>query len=63
VAHWKDTLFVRQADTASGKGVDALTSNPIRIRTEYSDFKGKFVMHCHKLQHEDEGMMRVLAVE
>jgi len=61
--HWKDTLFVRKADTATGSGVNAMTSTPIRIRTHYEDFKGKFVMHCHKLQHEDEGMMRKVDVE
>lgn len=27
------------------------------MRTKYEDFTGRFVMHCHILDHEDEGMM------
>jgi len=27
------------------------------MRTRYEDFTGRFVMHCHILDHEDEGMM------
>ena len=31
----------------------------IQIYTQYLDFTGKFVMHCHILYHEDLGMMEV----
>ena len=61
--HWKDTIFVRQSDTSVGEELEALTTTPIRIRTTYEDFKGKFVMHCHKLQHEDEGMMQQVEIK
>ena len=42
---WKDTLFVT-------------TTEPIVIRTRYEDFDGAFVLHCHILDHEDQGMMQ-----
>ncbi len=43
---WKDTLLVPAATN-------------IQIYTQYLDFTGKFVMHCHILDHEDLGMMEV----
>ena len=42
---WKDTLFVKQGYS-------------IVVRTRYSDFVGDFVIHCHILDHEDQGMMQ-----
>ncbi len=27
------------------------------IRTQFKDFDGRFVFHCHILKHEDAGMM------
>jgi FtsP/CotA-like multicopper oxidase with cupredoxin domain len=44
-AYWKDTLFVRQNEPIT------------RAVTRYDDFTGEFVLHCHILQHEDQGMM------
>ena len=32
------------------------------IRTQYKDFDGKYVLHCHILFHEDHGMMQVVEV-
>jgi suppressor of ftsI len=34
----------------------------IVIRTRFLDFPGKFVYHCHLLDHEDAGMMGVVEV-
>ena len=31
-------------------------------RTRFTDFTGKFVMHCHVLFHEDKGMMSAIQV-
>ena len=48
-AHWRDTYLVnldRQAD----------------FITEYRAFAGTYVTHCHKLTHEDHGMMELLHV-
>jgi len=35
----------------------------IRIRSRFVDFWGEYVLHCHILDHEDRGMMKVVAVE
>ncbi|WP_221798445.1 multicopper oxidase family protein [Oceanobacter mangrovi] len=42
---WKDTIFVKQGYT-------------IIARTEYRRYIGEFVLHCHILDHEDQGMMQ-----
>ncbi|MGH2618649.1 MAG: multicopper oxidase domain-containing protein [Thermomicrobiales bacterium] len=34
----------------------------IVIRTSFLEFPGKFVYHCHILDHEDRGMMGVVEV-
>jgi len=46
---WKDTQFVPAGDT-------------VNVYTQYRDFTGAFVLHCHILDHEDLGMMEVVEV-
>lgn len=46
---WKDTLLVPAGQT-------------VNIYTQYLDFIGQFVMHCHILDHEDLGMMEIVEV-
>ncbi|MDB9489435.1 multicopper oxidase family protein [Dolichospermum circinale CS-534/05] len=46
---WRDTLLVT-------------TKNPVRIRSRYTKFTGKFVLHCHILDHEDNGMMESVEI-
>lgn len=48
--YWKDTILVRPG-------------NPVRFRSRYEDFDGKFVIHCHILDHEDQGMMQVVEIK
>lgn len=48
-AHWRDTYLVNLDRT-----VDFLT--------EYRAFTGAYVYHCHKLTHEDHGMMELIKV-
>lgn len=48
-AHWRDTYLVNLDRT-----VDVLT--------EYRAFTGTYVYHCHKLTHEDHGMMERIKV-
>lgn len=50
---WKDTLLV--PTTAS-------LEEPLSVYTKYTDFTGKFVIHCHILDHEDLGMMEAVKV-
>ncbi|MEI9928404.1 MAG: multicopper oxidase domain-containing protein [Sphingomonas sp.] len=47
---WKDTWLV---DPDDGKTV---------ILTRYEDFDGDFVLHCHILDHEDQGMMQRVSI-
>jgi L-ascorbate oxidase len=44
IDQWKDTLFV--------KG-----NYKIVVRTRYERYIGEYVLHCHILDHEDQGMM------
>ena len=46
---WKDTVNVRRHGTA-------------RFIVRYDRFPGKWMFHCHILDHEDHGMMGVLEV-
>ena len=46
---WRDTLMVTKGQ-------------PLKIRTHYTEFTGKFVLHCHILDHEDQGMMQVVQI-
>jgi FtsP/CotA-like multicopper oxidase with cupredoxin domain len=46
---WKDTLNIPKHSTA-------------RILVRYDDYPGKWMFHCHILDHEDHGMMGVLEV-
>ena len=43
-AGWKDTVDVRPAEI-------------VDIAVRFTDYKGRFVMHCHNLEHEDMAMM------
>jgi FtsP/CotA-like multicopper oxidase with cupredoxin domain len=47
---WRDTLFVHDK-------VD-----PVTVRSRYTRYTGKFVLHCHILDHEDQGMMQVVEI-
>ena len=47
---WKDTVNVPKHGTA-------------RFIVRYDDFAGKWMFHCHILDHEDHGMMGILEVK
>lgn len=49
-AHWRDTFWTQIED------------GPRQLLTQYSKFTGKFVLHCHKLNHEDMGMMELVEI-
>lgn len=50
---WKDTLFVKNA----GPGIYTVV-----VRTRYQRYIGDFVLHCHILDHEDQGMMQNIRI-
>ncbi|BCH30579.1 L-ascorbate oxidase [Mesorhizobium sp. L-8-10] len=58
---WKDTLWIKslipQSLPAGFSGVYT-----IKLRTRYQRYIGTFVLHCHILDHEDQGMMQNVAV-
>jgi len=41
---WKDTVLL-------------MPGEKVKVITTFSQFKGKYVLHCHNLEHEDSGMM------
>lgn len=56
---WKDTLWIKNGMSARAprseqpKGVYTVI-----VRTRYQRYIGDFVLHCHILEHEDQGMMQ-----
>ena len=57
---WKDTLWVKDlinnpADFPSKLATSMYT---LKVRTRYQRYIGEYVLHCHILDHEDQGMMQ-----
>lgn len=53
--HWRDTLWV-QLDDIVANGME-----PVHLLAKYPEiYAGRYVFHCHKLNHEDEGMMELV---
>jgi FtsP/CotA-like multicopper oxidase with cupredoxin domain len=46
---WRDTVVVPRKGS-------------VTIRSRFLDFTGKFVLHCHMMNHEELGMMQVVEV-
>ncbi|MEM9567527.1 MAG: multicopper oxidase family protein [Cyanobacteria bacterium P01_E01_bin.34] len=51
---WRDTVLVSSQEYPP--------SNPLKMRTRYDRYLGEFVLHCHILDHEDQGMMQRVEV-
>jgi FtsP/CotA-like multicopper oxidase with cupredoxin domain len=47
---WQDTVIVPRS------------GGSVTFRTRFTDFVGRFVLHCHILDHEDLGMMQLVEV-
>jgi len=43
-AGWKDTVLLEDSET-------------VEVLLRFDRFRGKYLLHCHKLEHEDMGMM------
>jgi len=41
---WKDTVLLNDRET-------------VEILIRFDGYRGRYLMHCHKLEHEDQGMM------
>ena len=58
---WKDTLWVKSLLPTAGdypKGVYTIV-----VRTRYDRYIGEYVLHCHILDHEDQGMMENIRID
>lgn len=48
-AGWKDTVLVMPGER-------------VRIAVRFDGYRGRYLFHCHNLEHEDSGMMRYFEV-
>jgi len=42
--------------------VVVLRDGSVTLRSRFLDFTGRFVFHCHTMNHEELGMMQVVEV-
>lgn len=49
-AGWKDT-------------VDVLPAQGVEVAVRFTDYAGRFLLHCHNLEHEDMAMMAEFTTE
>lgn len=56
---WKDTLWIKSLIPPASAPGGIYT---IKVRTRYQRYIGEYVLHCHILDHEDQGMMQNVSV-
>jgi FtsP/CotA-like multicopper oxidase with cupredoxin domain len=59
---WRDTIALPGARQVTLNGKDVVVPGYVKMRTRFDDFPGQFVLHCHILVHEDQGMMQLIQV-
>ena len=57
---WKDTIRVNPGDRDADDGV--LSAEMVTILGNFSQHNGRYMYHCHILEHEDMDMMRPFVV-
>ena len=45
-----------------GAGESLVAPGELSMRTKFVDFTGVYVLHCHRLNHEDNGLMALINV-
>jgi FtsP/CotA-like multicopper oxidase with cupredoxin domain len=55
---WQDVIALPAGVSVNGQVVPGR----VRIRHQFVDFTGTYVLHCHILAHEDRGMMQLVRV-
>ncbi len=56
---WKDTLWIKNGMSPFAPRADQPKGvYTVIVRTRYRRYIGDFVLHCHILNHEDQGMMQ-----
>lgn len=58
----KDSPLRRWQDTIGVPTGNNNQPGTITYKTRFEKFTGKFVIHCHVLRHEDQGMMQIVEV-
>ncbi|MDY6782082.1 MAG: multicopper oxidase family protein [Cyanobacteriota bacterium] len=56
---WKDTLWIKTLMPGKSYPEGVYT---VVARTRYQRYIGEFVLHCHILDHEDQGMMQNVSI-
>ena len=59
---WKDTWLVHGPVSGYATSEQELYDLVTRVRTRYRRYIGAYVLHCHILDHEDQGMMQEVEV-
>jgi FtsP/CotA-like multicopper oxidase with cupredoxin domain len=62
---WKDTLWIKDLISNPNNFPSKLATSmyTIKIRTRYQRYIGEYVLHCHILDHEDQGMMQNVEIQ
>ena len=62
---WKDTLWIKSWNSTPSPTPDPNAKGiyTIVVRTRYERYIGEYVLHCHILDHEDQGMMENVKVD
>ncbi len=47
---WKDTVLVNPNET-------------VQVLVKFNDYTGRYLLHCHNLEHEDDGMMLNIQID
>ncbi|MCB0744418.1 MAG: multicopper oxidase family protein, partial [Ignavibacteriae bacterium] len=47
---WKDTVLVNPNET-------------VQVLIKFTDYSGRYLLHCHNLEHEDDGMMLNIEID
>jgi FtsP/CotA-like multicopper oxidase with cupredoxin domain len=55
---WQDVIAIPAGVSVNGQ----VSPGRVRIRHQFVDFTGTYVLHCHILAHEDRGMMQLVRV-
>lgn len=59
----RDTVTLSGIAASEAQGLNAYPSLKLRMDFRDPDIKGRFLFHCHILEHEDKGMMGTIEVE
>jgi FtsP/CotA-like multicopper oxidase with cupredoxin domain len=59
---WKDTIWVKNLFASNNPPQARAGRYTVVVRTRYERYIGDFVLHCHILDHEDQGMMQAVRV-